>query len=45
MRYEDINVSSNNPVFYPFSIKASKQVVAIVIILIIPTQKYVLLML
>ena len=42
-RPEIINVSSNNPVFYPFSIKAN--VVVIVIILMILMQKYVLLML
>ena len=55
-RPEIINVNSNNPVFYPFSIKViilyftllvSKQVnvVAIVIILMIHMRKYVFLML
>ena len=55
-RPEIINVNSNNPVFYPFSIKViilyftllvSKQVnvVAIVIILMIRMRKYVFLML
>ena len=43
-RPEIINVNSNNPVFYPFIIKTSN-VVVIVIILMIPTQKYVFLML
>ena len=43
-RPEIINISSNYPVFYPFSIK-QVNVVAIVIILMIPTQKYVFLML
>ena len=40
-RPEIINVNSNNPVFYPFSIKK----VAIVIILMIHMQKFVLLIL
>ena len=39
-RPEIINVNSNNPVFYPFSIKQVNEV-AIVIILMIHTQKYV----
>ena len=43
-RPEVINVNSDNPIFYPFSIK-QVNVVAIVIILMISTQKYVLLML
>ena len=43
-RPEIINVNSNNPVFYPFIIKTSN-VLVIVIILMIPTQKYVFLML
>ena len=43
-RPEIINISSNYPVFYPFSIK-QVNVVTIVIILMIPTQKYVFLML
>ena len=43
-RPEVINVNSNNPIFYSFSIK-QVNVVAIVIILMISTQKYVLLML
>ena len=41
-RPEIINVNSNNPVFYPFNIKTSK-LVATLIILIIPTQRYVFL--
>ena len=41
-RPEIINVNSNNPVFYPFSIKA---VMVVVIILMIRTQKYGFLML
>ena len=40
-RPEIINVNSNNPVFYPFSIKK----VAIVIILMTHMQKFVLLIL
>ena len=43
-RPEIINVSSNNPIFYPFSVKTSK-CRAIVIILMIPMQKYVFQML
>ena len=43
-RPEVINVNSNNPIFYSFSIK-QVNVVAIAIILMISTQKYVLLML
>ena len=43
-RPEIINVSSNNPVFYPFSIKISN-VVAIVIMLMIHTRRYMFLML
>ena len=39
---EIINVNSNNPIFYPFSIKIN---VVIVIILIIHMQKFVFLML
>ena len=42
-RPEIINVSSNNPAIYPFNIKTN--VMAIVIILMICTQKYVFLML
>ena len=41
-RPEIINVNSNNPVFYPFSIKT---VMVVVIILMIRTQKYGFLML
>ena len=41
-RPENINVNSNNPVFYPFSIKT---VMVVVIILMIRTQKYGFLML
>ena len=44
VRREIINVNSNKPVFYPFSIK-KVNVVVIVIILTIRTQKYVFLML
>ena len=44
VRPEIINVNSNKPVFYPFSIKTSKLVV-VVIILMIHMQKYVFLML
>ena len=44
VRPEIINVNSNKPVFYPFSIK-KVNVVVIVIILTIRTQKYVFLML
>ena len=43
-RPEIINVNSNNPVFYPFSIK-KVNVVIIVIILTIRMRKYVLLIL
>ena len=43
IRPKIINVNSNNPIFYPFSIKIN--VVVIVIILIIHTQKFVFLML
>ena len=42
-RPEIININSNNPIFYPFSIKIN--VVVIVIILIIHIQKFVFLML
>ena len=42
-RPEVININSNNPIFYPFSIKIN--VVVIVIILIIHMQKLVFLML
>ena len=44
VRPEIIYVNSNNPIFYPFSIKINKLVV-IVIILIIHMQKFVFLML
>ena len=40
-RPEIINISINNPIFFPFSIKTN--VVAMVIILVIHTQKFVLL--
>ena len=40
VRPEIINVNSNNPVFYPSSIKQVNEV-AIAIILMIHTQKYV----
>ena len=43
VRPEIININSNNPIFYPFSIKIN--VVVIVIILIIHMQKFVFLML
>ena len=43
IRPEIININSNNPIFYPFSIKIN--VVVIVIILIIHIQKFVFLML
>ena len=43
IRPEIININSNNPIFYPFSIKIN--VVVIVIILIIHMQKLVFLML
>ena len=43
-RSEIVNVNSNNPIFYPFSIKTSK-LVAIVIILMIHMQELVFLML
>ena len=43
IRPEIININSNNPIFYPFSIKIN--VVVIVIILIIHMQKFVFLML
>ena len=43
-RTEIISVNSNNPIFYPFSIK-QVNVVVIVIILMIHTLKYVFLML
>ena len=42
-RPQVININSNNPIFYPFSIKIN--VVVIVIILIIHIQKFVFLML
>ena len=42
-RPQVININSNNPIFYPFSIKIN--VVVIVIILIIHMQKFVFLML
>ena len=44
VRPEIINVNSNEPIFYPFSIKTSKCKV-VVIILMIHMQKYVFLML
>ena len=44
VRREIINVNSNEPVFYPFSIK-QVNVVAFVIILMIHILKYVFLML
>ena len=44
VRPEIINVNSNEPVFYTFSIKTSKYRV-VVIILMIHMQKYVFLML
>ena len=44
VRPEIINVNSNEPVFYRFSIKQIN-VVAVVIILMIHIQKYVVLML
>ena len=40
VRPEIINVNSNEPVFYPFSIK-KVNVVTVVIILMIHMQKYV----
>ena len=43
IRPEIINVNSNSPIFYPFSIKIN--VAVVVIILIIHTQKFVFLML
>ena len=45
VRPEIIDVNSNEPAYYPFSIKTSKNVVAAVIILMIYMPKYVLLML
>ena len=44
IRSEIININSDNPIFYPFSIKINKCMV-IVIILIIHMQKFVFLML
>ena len=44
VRPEIININSNNPIFYPFSIKINK-CSGIVIILIIHMQKFVFLML
>ena len=44
LRPEIINVNSNEPIFYPFSIK-QVNVVALVIILMIHMQRYVFLML
>ena len=43
-RPQIVNANSNNPIFYPFSIR-KVNVVAIVIILMIHTLKYVFLML
>ena len=43
LKSEIINVTSNNPMFYPFSVKIN--VVAIVIILMIHMQEFVFLML
>ena len=43
VRSEIVNVNSNEPLFYPFSIKTSKQVV-VVIIFMIPMQNCVFLM-
>ena len=43
-RLQVINVN-NNPIFYPFIIKTSKNVVVVVIILTIRMQKFVFLML
>ena len=44
IRTEIVNVNSNNPTFYPFSIKTSN-VVAIVIMLMIDMQEFVFLIL
>ena len=44
VRPEIINVNSNEPVFYPFSIKTSK-CSEVVMILLIHMQKYVFLIL
>ena len=44
VRPEIVDINSNNPIFYPFSIKI-KNVVVVVIILIIHVQKFVFLML
>ena len=44
VRAEIVNVNSNEPLFYPFSIKTSNAVV-VVTILMIPTQNCVFLML
>ena len=43
-RHEIINISKNNPAFHPFSIGKNK-CTGIVIILMIPTQKFVFLIL
>ena len=43
VRSEIVNVNSNEPLFYPFSIKTSKQVV-VVIIFMISMQNCVFLM-
>ena len=40
VRPEIVNINSNNPIFYPFSIKVNK-CNAIVIILLIPMQEFV----
>ena len=40
VRPEIVNINSNNPIFYPFSIKVNK-CNAIVIILMIPMQEFV----
>ena len=46
VRPEIVNVNSNEPLFYPFSIKTSKvNVVVVVTMSMIPMQKYVFLML
>ena len=44
-RPEIVNVNSNNPIFYPFSIKTSKCSGSCVIILIVHIQKFVSLIL
>ena len=42
-KHETVNVNSNEPLFYPFSIKTSKCMVAVTI-LMIPMQNCVFLM-